>query len=358
MTEYYLFDQNGNPRRPDPNNLDKYGFNTLETGSFSMTYNIFNTAFKQVSKKGVYASEAYDVFIENREQVSQRLIANRQAKGGYGLSSDDYGYGRTSQEVMIPAFLAAYSGKSAGKIFLNPMPTLKNAQPNWRVSYDGLSKIKAFQKYIKTFDITHAYRSTYNVSTYQTNLDWDKQTRNGFTMMQDASGNFIPKQEILGVTLSEDFSPLLGFNIVWVNTLQTRLEYKKNRSLNLSMTNNQLIENYTGEWSIGLGYRFDKMDLIFKARDGKRPMSSDLNLRVDIGLRDNFSIIRKIEEEVNQITAGQKMMTFKFTADYVLATNFNVQVYYDRQGNSPYISTGYPITNNNFGVSFRLSLAQ
>jgi cell surface protein SprA len=124
------------------------------------------------------------------------------------------------------------------------------------------------------------------------------------------------------------------------------------------MTNNQLIENYTNEWVLGLGYRFDKMNLIFGSREGKRPMSSDLNLRMDIGLRDNFAIIRKIEEEVNQITAGQKMLTFKFTADYVLANNFNVQLFYDRQGNTPYISTGYPITNNNFGVSFRYSFTQ
>ena len=145
---------------------------------------------------------------------------------------------------------------------------------------------------------------------------------------------------------------------MWVNSLSTRAEYKKGRMLNLSLTNNQLIENYTQEWVIGLGYRFDKMDLILGTREGKRPMSSDLNLRLDLGLRDNFSIIRRIEEGVNQITAGTKTMTIKFTADYLLSDKVNVQIYYDRQGNRPYISTGYPVTNNSFGVSFRLSLAQ
>jgi len=349
LSEYYLYDNR---------EVFRGALNTLETGSFSMTYNIFNTAFNNVSKKGIYASETYDIFIENRDIVSQRLIKIRQDGGGYPSDSDNDGYGRTSQEVMIPAFLAAYSNKSAGKINLSPMPSWKNIQPNWRISYDGLSKIKAFQKYIKTFDISHAYRSTYNVSTYQTNLDWNSATRNGFTMIKDATGNFIPHQDIMGVTISEDFSPFLQFNIVWVNSLSTRLEFKKGRSMNLSLTNNQLIENYTQEWSIGLGYRFDKMDLIFGSRIGRQQMSSDLNLRMDIGLRDNFSVIRKIEEEVNQMTAGQKMMTFKFTADYVLSDRFNMQLYYDRQGNTPYISTGYPITNNNFGVSFRISLAQ
>ena len=348
MSEYYLFDDNGDFRGV---------FNTMEVGNHSMTFNIFNTAFNPVSKRGTYESETYDDFIENRDIISQRLIQLRRDGGGYLSGTDGDGYGRTSQEVMIPAFLAAYSGKRAGKIFLDPMPGYGKIQPNWRVSYDGLSKIKALQKYIRTFDLTHAYRSIYTVTNYQTNLDWEKSTRNGFTLEKDASGNYLPFYEITGVTLAEDFSPLLGFNIVWVNSLSTRAEYKTGRMLNLSLTNNQLIENYTQEWVIGFGYRFDRMDLILGTREGKRPMSSDLNLRLDFGIRDNFSVIRRIEEEVNQITAGTKTLTIKFTADYMLADKVNVQLYYDRQGNRPYISTGYPVTNNSFGVSFRLSLA-
>ncbi|MDR2928569.1 MAG: cell surface protein SprA [Cytophagaceae bacterium] len=359
ISEYYFYAAGANPE------IDaRTAFNTVEQGNFSMTYNIFATSFKKVAKTGLFESEAFDRFIDNRKIISQRLGMERAGEhdpvgGGRYASGGEIadGYGLTSQEVMIPAFLAAYSGKQASSIFLDAMPSLKQLQPNWRITYDGLGKIKALQKYIKAFEIAHAYRSTYSVSSFQTNLDWID-NGNGFGFEKDATGNFIPKQQISGVVISEEYSPLLQFNITWVNSLSTRAEYKKGRSLNLSLSNNQLIENYTGEWVIGVGYRFDKMDMFFGSREGKRPMSSDLNLRLDIGLRDNFSIIRKIEEGVNQITAGQKTVTWKVTADYVLSDTFNVQLYYDRQGNAPYISTGYPITNSNFGVSFRLSLAQ
>jgi len=124
------------------------------------------------------------------------------------------------------------------------------------------------------------------------------------------------------------------------------------------LNNNQLIENYNNEWIIGLGYRFDKMDMILGKSNNQKRISSDLNLRADISLRENFSIIRKIQEQSNQMTAGQKITTLKITADYVLSDRFNVQLFYDRQVNNPYISSSYPTYNTNVGVSFRFSLAQ
>lgn len=147
-------------------------------------------------------------------------------------------------------------------------------------------------------------------------------------------------------------------NIVWNNSLSTRFEYKKSRIINLSLNNNQLIENYNDEYVVGLGYRFDKMDMILGSGKNAKKLSSDLNLRADISIRDNFSVIRRIEEAVNQLTSGQKITTLKFTADYVLSDRFNMQLFYDRQLNSPYISTSYPITNSSFGVNFRFSLTQ
>lgn len=140
--------------------------------------------------------------------------------------------------------------------------------------------------------------------------------------------------------------------------MTTRLENKKSRTLNLSLANKQLIENHNQEYVIGVGYRFDKMDLILGGKSGQKKMSSDLNLRADISIRDNVAIIRKIEEGVDQLTSGQKITTLKFTADYVLSDRFNLQLFYDRAINSPYISLSYPTTNSNFGVSFRFSLTE
>ncbi len=358
------------------NNLNEYYFknngsftamNTRESGNFSMTYNIIGTAFQKVSKTGTYESEAYNQFLENRQLIANRLIEKRIGltnptnNEGYNPESENFesGYGLNSQEVLIPAFLAAYSGKDANNIFLNIFPNLAKVQPNWRFTYNGLSKIKLFQKYVRSFDITHSYRSTYNVGSYVTNSDFDDNNATGINWIRDLQGNFYSQYQVNSVTLNETFSPLIGFNITWKNNLTTRIENKKTRTLNLSLANSQLIENHNHELVLGFGYRFDKMDMILGGKGGgQKKISSDLNLRLDFSIRDNIALIRRIEDNVSQLTSGQKINTVKFTADYVLSDRFNMQLYYDRVVNSPYISLSYPTTNSNFGVSFRFSLAQ
>ena len=359
-------------------------YNTMESGSFSMSFNSIATAFDKVNKKGVYQSETFDKFLENRQTIANRLGSERigmimpsgiyedspyqaieqQEYNPNGYSEENLevpsgvdGYSLSSQDVMIPAFLAAYSGKDANEIFLDAIPSILHMQPNWRISYDGLSNLKWIKKHIKSFDLSHAYTSSYNVGQYLTNLDWEE-LRDGFSFIRDEQGNFISKYQINGISISEQFAPFLQVNITWNNSLSTKVEYKKSRIINLSLNNNQLIENYNDEYVVGLGYRFDKMDLILGSGKGQKQMSSDLNLRADISIRDNFSIIRRIEENLNQMTAGQKITTLKLTADYVLSDRFNMQLFYDRQFNAPYISSSYPITNSSFGVNFRFSLAQ
>ncbi|MFW6328404.1 MAG: cell surface protein SprA [Bacteroidota bacterium] len=373
ISEYYLFG----------NNDFRGVFNTQESGSFSMSFNTIGTAFDKIERSGSYESEAYNKFLENRETIARRLGEERRGSsyptsgeyyennpiGGKEYNPSGYpdldhevesgvdGYNLTSRDVLIPAFLSAYSGKDANNIFINTFPDLLKMKPNWRINYSGLSDIAFFEKYIKSFDISHAYSSTYNIGNYQTNLDW-QESSDGFSFVRDAQDNFIGKYLINSVTITEQFSPFLQFNITWPNNISTKAEYKKGRILNLSLNNNQLIENYNSEWIIGLGYRFDKMDMILGGSDNQTKLSSDLNLRADISLRENFSVIRKIQERSNQMTAGQKITTLKVTADYVLSDRFNVQLFYDKQINNPYISSSYPTYNTNVGVSFRFSLAQ
>jgi cell surface protein SprA len=373
LNEYYLFNEE----------QFRGVFNTMESGSFSMSFNTLATAFEKIERSGSYESDAYNQFLENREIIARRLGEKRIGShypttgdyyensniAGLPYSPDGYpdlghtvesgvdGYNLTSREVMVPAFLAAYSGKSAENIFTETFPSLSRLKPNWRITFTGLSKIEFLKKYIKSFDVSHAYSSTYTIGNYQTNLEW-QENGDGLSFVRDAQNNFIPKYLLNGVTITEQFSPFLQFNITWPGNFSTRAEYKKGRILHLSLNNNQLIENYNNEWIIGLGYRFDKMDMILGKSNNQKKISSDLNLRADISLRENFSIIRKIQEQSNQMTAGQKITTLKITADYVLSDRFNVQLFYDRQVNNPYISSSYPTYNTNVGVSFRFSLAQ
>ncbi len=325
-----------NAERSYERNINEYyigGSTTAEgrtaNGRFSMSFNALRTAFDRPEEGGALASATFDEFINNRAIVAKRL-------GEADINS---------QEVLIPSFLAAYSGKSANSIFTEQFPGLSQIQPNWRVTYDGLSRITAFKKVIKSFDLTHAYRSTYNMGAY-------------ISRTPERADGMIVDYDINAITVSEQFNPLIGVNVTWSNSITTRAEVKKSRTLSLSMGNNQVIENYNDEIVIGLGYRFDKMNLIFGRGGKQKSLSNDLNLRADFSIQDNISFIRKIEENYNQLTAGQKITKVKFTADYALSDRFNMQLFYDTNINTPYVSLSYPITNSNFGVSFRFSLAQ
>ncbi|WP_430935689.1 cell surface protein SprA [Saccharicrinis sp. 156] len=371
MNEYYMADGGG-----------FNASNMRENGSFTMTFNIINTAFEKVSKTGTYESETYNKFLENRQIIAERLASTRvgatDIQGAtfedgsfkYVGQNDTYsaaweeedrsgvnGYDLNSQDVLIPAFLAAYSGKDANNMFTDLFPNLLKMHPNWRVSYNGLSKIKVLKKYVKSFDISHSYRSTYNVGSYVTNSDYSEDA-SGISWVRNIQDDFVSQYQVNSVSLSEMFTPLIGFNITWKNNITTKFESKRTRTINLSLSNNQIIENHNNDLIIGVGYRFDKMDMILGSRRGAKKLSSDLDLRLDFSIKDNIAIFRRIEDGVNQLTSGRKINTLKLTADYVLSDRFNMQVFYDRAVTSPYISSSYPTTNSNFGVSFRFSLTQ
>jgi len=75
-------------------------------------------------------------------------------------------------------------------------------------------------------------------------------------------------------------------------------------------------------------------------------------------LRDNATVIRKIQEQQNQVTAGQNIISIKTSADYVINQRLNVRAFYERVINTPVISTSFPSTNTNMGISLRFTLAQ
>ncbi len=318
--------------------------NTRESGTFSMSFIAFST-FKKVSTTGTLFSSTFQEFLDNRPVISHRLAEENNRPSQPDSTGYAPGYGALSQDVLIPSFLSAYSGISPNSIFLSAMPALSTIMPNWRVSYDGIGRIPVVSKVAKNVDLSHAYRCTYNVGNYTTNLG---------TNSTDNAGNYVSQYQIGTVVINEQFSPLILVNVTWVNNITTRVEFKKGRIMSLSMANNQLIENYNDEWSVGLGYRFDKLGLILN----NSKITNDINLRVDYSERDNTSVIRKIQESVNQLTAGMKISAFTFTADYMINNRFNVQLYYKRNVNTPYISLSYPITNSNYGLSFRFSLSQ
>ncbi|MBT3749625.1 MAG: cell surface protein SprA [Bacteroidetes bacterium] len=341
--------------------------NQMISGNFSMSFLSIGSAFEAPTEDGDYSSESWESFKNNRFIISDRLGKERLANMGSGSQAYDPnngetpgytdGYGPTSQDVLIPAFIAAYAGKDPETISLNAMPSVFNMLPNWTISYNGLDKIPFFKKYVKSMQLRHSYRSTYSVGSFATNLFYNPEEIDGLNYIRDLQMNFLPDKEIGGVSINEQFSPFLSLDMQLTNTLTTRLEYKKTRSMTLSFNNNQLMENKSESYVIGLSYRFQEVPITIKTGGNKRSFQSDLNLRADIEIRDNRMIMRKLEEDIDKLTSGQRAVTLKFTADYVLSSRFNLRLFYDQNINRPFIQLSYPTSNTKFGFNLRFTLA-
>src|SRR5690606_26436540 len=142
-----------------------------EYGMFQTSNIMIGTAF---GKSDVNGSAAFEQFKANRVIVANRLAAQRGIDLSDPTNIDQYGfpvgYSRTNQEVLIPAFLAAYSGNDISKQkngFMKDIPL-----PNWNLRYTGLTKLGWFKNNFNRFTITHRYTSGYSVNNFQTNYEY------------------------------------------------------------------------------------------------------------------------------------------------------------------------------------------
>lgn len=362
-TEFYNYNSSTGAFNPE---------NKSTSGNFTMSVNTMKTAFSKIGKENAdgsinVTSTAFDKLKENRLVIAERLAAQRVVNASEGYDPKAYegdypvGYGPTSPQVLVPAFIAAYTGQSPDKVALSPFPSLKYVRPNWRVTYEGaVAQSEFLKKYIKTMSFNHAYRSSYNVGSFISNLAY-KEKEDGFSYARrfigDVQGDFVGANDINSVSISEQFSPLINIDITWINDFETRAEYKSSRSLALSFANNQISEVISKEMVFGMGYRFTRMDLIIKTKKSQKAYSNDLNIRADLSFRKNLTILRKIVEDGDLLSAGQYSTTLKTTADYMLSDRFQMRLYYDRIINKPKVGS-FNTSNTNFGVSFRFTLAQ
>ncbi|MFW5707310.1 MAG: cell surface protein SprA [Bacteroidota bacterium] len=348
LSEYFKADEQGT--------FDSYSPQT--TGNFSISFLSISTAFEGTDDAN--SSLAFENFKAYRLIIAKRLAEanpNQQDNGGV-IDSDDVfpsGYGPTSQEVLIPAFMAAYGGWDPNKSETDPF--LKIPMPNWRLTYDGLSKIEGLKRYFQTITIAHGYRSTFSIGSYRSNARYEESDQHpGFPAAFDDTGNFISPYEISQVSISEQFSPLISFDMTWVNSLMTRFEYRSSRNIGLSFANNQITDVTSREIIIGTGYRFQ--DLAFNLAQGNNTqrIQSDLVLRLDLAFRRNMTVLRRIVEERNEISAGQNFMGINFSADYQVSPRVTMRLFYDRNINNPFISKSFPTSNTHAGFSFRFML--
>lgn len=319
-------------------------------GNFTMTMISFGTAFQGVGdQRNGYASKAFEQLRANRE-----IIASRIDNGYASASSNSPKISRNSSDVLIPAFLAAYTGEDASKIGLSPFPSLSRLRPNWRISYDGLIHLPFIKDHFKSMVLNHQYRSSYNVGSYSSFLQWEPGPGGlGFV-------NGLPSSpySISSVNISEGFTPLFGVDATLLNNITSRIEFRKTRSLNLNISSYQLIEALTNEFVVGVGYKLTEFNKVLGMRKSEN-FSNDLTVRMDYSHRRMQSLIRKIEDGLTQPTSGNVAKTLQFSADYGLSRSLTLRAFYDLQINEPLVSNAaFPTSNSNYGVTIRFSLTQ
>ena len=361
------------------------GMPTTQSGSFQMTTISLSTAFEGMGNANSgYRSKTFEKFVSSLESFRSRVEAQYAGTvypAGSSLSGGKFDATRTpvnmySGDVMIPAFLKAYT--SMGGNSLSVFPALSRLLPNWSVRYSGLGKLPWFRDHFKSVNINHAYKSVFAIGSYNSYSTY-QEYMNGLGFITDATtGNPSPSGmfNISQVSINEAFSPLLGVDMTLNNNMTVKAEYRQTRVLNLSMTSVQVSEALSKDWVVGLGYRINNFNLFHRsARQVKSKRSSqssnktvkqqmqnanhDLNLRMDFSYRRQAAIVRDIASLTSSASSGNNALKLSFSADYTLNKLLTMSFYYDRQTNTPLLSSSsYPTTTQDFGLSIKFSLTR
>jgi cell surface protein SprA len=341
--------------------------NPLSAGGFNVSYIAFNTLFTKFKPNEV--SETFKKFEDYRTVISQRLGKANPYSTGTVTNGYSAGYGRYSQEVLIPAFIAAYTGKNPQDVALlkQTNPTIKSnpfrsimPKPNWKLTYTGLTKIPALQKTFSTISITHGYTGNLSMNSFTSALLFQDPFGVGAPGFIDTvSGNYIPYFLVPNITIQEQFAPLIGVDVTTTGQLNVRAEYRKSRQLSLSLIDYQLSELNSTEWTFGLSWRTRGFKLPFKLPFMKdKELENDLNFRVDLAMRDDAQSNSRLDQTNAYSTGGQKVITIQPSIDYVLNNRLNIKFFFDQRRVTPYISTSAPIVNTRAGLQLRIALAQ
>lgn len=366
------------------------GTPTTQSGSFQMSTISLSTAFEGMGDANSgYRSKTFEKFVNSLAGYRDRVEAQYAGTvypAGSALGGGKFDASRTpvnqySGDVMIPAFLNAYT--SMGGNSLSLFPALSRLLPNWTVRYSGLGKLPWFRDHFKSVNINHSYKSIFAVGSYNSYSTY-QEYMNGLGFINDAStGNPSPSSmfNISQVSINEAFSPLLGMDVTFNNNMTLKGEYRQTRVLNLSMTSVQLNEALSKDWVIGMGYRINNFSLFeggarkLKAKMGAgnrkdnrnatansqqmRGANHDLNLRLDFSFRKQAAIVRDIASMTSSASSGNNALKLSFSADYTFSKLLTMSFYYDRQTNTPLLSSSsYPTTTQDFGLSIKFSLTR
>lgn len=348
-------------------------------GNFTMTTIGFASSLRGANEKNNYESDIFNRFLNNRTLIKDRLerqyLGTKYPNGGFISENTTWGGNEykpangdvdiNSGDVLIPAFISAYTGKDVNSVGLSAFPSLLSLLPNWAMSYEGLSEIPFIKEKFKSIRLNHGYTCFYQVNSYNSFSTW-MQADNGsddLGYIRDVlSGNPRPSSpyNISSVALTEMFNPLIGVEGALKNNMTINAQFNANRNVNLNMSSYQIIESSQSDFIIGLAYQIDEFNKMIGIKSARsKDFNNKLELKGDLSFRSDQVLIRKIEERFTQATRGTTTLTLKIGIDYSMSRAITLRGFYDRIMNKPLItSLGYPKTDSNFGISIRFSLIQ
>lgn len=334
------------------------GMPGIRGGSFAMSTVALSSAFENATAGNNYHSRAFEHFQRYREGMAARVReqyvpTNYPSRGflaGSSLSGESFNRAvgdvqRNSADILIPSFLAAYTGKDPEKIGLGAFPAISSMLPNWIISYNAISVFPGLRSFVKSLTVSHQYLSQYRVGSFTSFLSWvptDDGSELGF--IRDAvSGTPLPSSpyDISAVSIVESFNPLIEVNSVFNNEMNIGVRFNRTRTVNLNVSSLQIVETNDNDVVVRLGYH----------------IANDLNTRLDISHKVTRALIRKIETGFTQATHGLQTTSIRFAADYAMSRTLTLRAFFDKIFNMPLVSSGsYATANTSTGISLRYNL--
>lgn len=336
----------------------------FNSGGFTISYIALQTMFAPFDPNkptGLLAD-----FMNNRAAASRRLGRLNPYSQGQALQNGfASGYGQYSSDVLMLAFISTYSKTSIEKTPLikgyntnlrsNPFAGFFPL-PNWRLTYAGLSDLLHIPKdIIGRIILQHGYNGTLSVNSFSNNLLYSDPLYRGWPGFLDpVSNNFIPYFLVPNITITDQFFPLIGTDINFLKTFTAGFTWNKSRIVSLSIVDYQITQQQSNEYIMRFGWQKTGIKLPFKLPFPKaKNLTSDLIFNFDFSYRDDVNINTIIDQEVSNITGGNRIITVAPYIDYIIQKQFSIRLYMNLQNTYPKLSTTSPSSVMSLGLQIK-----
>ncbi len=345
-----------------------------DLGSYTISYFSLQTLFDNDINRIFSRYEEYRPIVSKRLGIEANDLAEHETDKGYVK-----GFGKIQQQVLIPAFVAAYTDANPNTVGLDIFKTLPSV--NWKLNYNGLNKIGNLKDIFSSVQISHGYKNTLTVNSYNTDLFYD--AAKPYTI--DALNyNYVARYEIPQVVINEQFQPLFGVDVKFKNEMTLKADFKKTRALAMSFIDYQLAESRSTSYSVGFGYRMKNVNIPFltgkkkgqtaKKKNAKSKQAApatgvpgstggsgnagnDLTFKFDFEVRDDITTNHLLDSPNQAIpTRGSRTVSINPAVEYALNKRLKLRLFTDYRKTVPKTSQSFPITTLNSGITVQFSL--